>query len=113
MDQWFTVQSDTDLPAAINEHRVLYFPMGNYRATAPLVLKPDTVLIGLHCTRTTISSIVTPKDGTNLVSGLGFSPLAGSPNILWMSGEKSVMDDIAFTGGGFGGGRGLGRRGAR
>ena len=108
MDQWFTVQSDTDLQAAINEHRVLYFPMGNYRANAPLTLKPDTVLIGLHCTRTTVSSIVTPKDGTNLVSGLGFSPLAGSPNILWLSGEKSVMDDIAFAGG-FGGGRGRGR----
>ena len=72
-------QSDTDLQAAVNEHRVLYFPMGNYRANAPLVLKPDTVLIGLHSTRTTLGSIVTPKNGTNLVSGLGFGPLAPRP----------------------------------
>ena len=104
MEEWFTVKSDTDLQAAVNEHRVLYFPMGNYRANAPLVLKPDTVLIGLHSTRTTLGSIVTPKDGTNLVSGLGFGPLAGSPNILWMAGEKSMADDIAFTTGA--GGRG-------
>ena len=73
MEQWFTVTNGTDLQAAINEHRVLYFPMGNYRANAPLMLKSDTVLIGLHCTRTTISSIVSPKGGSNLVSGLGFS----------------------------------------
>jgi len=108
MDQWFTVSSDTDLQAAIDEHRVLYFPMGNYRADAPLNLKPDTVLIGLHCTRTTLSSIVTPHGGSNLVSGLGFSSVGQSPNILWMSGEKSVMDDIAFSRGGFGFGHGRG-----
>ena len=68
-----------DLQAAINEHRVLYFPMGTYRANAPLMLKPDTVLIGLHCTRTTVSAIVSPKGGSNIVSGLGFSAVAGNP----------------------------------
>ena len=108
MEQWFTVTNGVDLQTAINEHRVLYFPMGTYRATAPLKLKPDTVLIGLHCTRTTVSAIVSPKGGSNLVSGLGFSAIAGNPNILWQSGEKSVMDDIAFGGGGFGGGFGRG-----
>jgi sugar lactone lactonase YvrE len=111
MEQWFTVRSDTDLQAAINEHRVLYFPMGNYRTNVPLILKSDTVLIGLHCTRTIVSPIVSPKGGSNLVSGLGFSASGQSPNILWMSGEKSVMDDIAFTGGGGGFGRGRGARG--
>ena len=110
MDQWFTVRSGADVQAAINEHRVLYFPMGSYRANAPLTLKPDSVLIGLHCTRTTVGAIVSPKGGANLVSGLGFSGGGGSPNILWMSGEKSAMDDIAFGGGG--GGRGGGRGGA-
>jgi hypothetical protein len=104
MDQWFTVTNGMDLQAAINEHRVLYFPMGNYRATAPLVLKSDTVLIGLHCTRTTLSSIVSPNGGSPFISGLGFSAIAGNPNTLWQSGEKSVIDDIAFGGGG--GGRG-------
>jgi sugar lactone lactonase YvrE len=109
MDQWFRVTNGADLQAAINEHRVLYFPMGNYRATAPLMLKSDTVLIGLHCTRTTVSAIVSPKGGSPFISGLGFSSIAGNPNILWQSGEKSVMDDIAFSGGGFGGGFGRGR----
>ena len=106
MDQWFTVTQAIPIsrPRSTNIASST-FPMGNYRANAPLVLKPDTVLIGLHCTRTTLSAIVSPKGGTNLVSGLGFSPLAGSPNILWMSGEKSVMDDIAFSGGGGGRGR--------
>ena len=109
MDQWFTVHSGDDLQAAVNDHRVLYFPMGTYRTNTPLLLKSDTVLIGLNCTRTTISAIVSPQGGSNLVSGLGFSSIAQSPNILWMSGEKSVMDDIAFTGGGGGrGGRGGG-----
>lgn len=106
MEQWFTVQSGIDLQEAINQHRVLYFPMGNYRADAPLLLKQDTVLIGLHCTRTMVSAIVSPQGGSNLVSGLGFSGGGQAPNILWLSGEKSVMDDIAFTGGGFGRGRG-------
>jgi len=111
MDQWFTVTNGVDLQAAINEHRVLYFPMGTYRANAPLMLKSDTVLIGLHCTRTTVSAIVSPNGGSPFISGLGFSSIAGNPNILWQSGEKSVMDDIAFGGGGGfgrGGGRGAG-----
>ena len=112
MDEWFTVTNGTDLQAAVDQHRVLYFPMGSYRANAPLLLKPDTVLIGLHCTRTTVSAIVSPKGGSNIVSGLGFSAVAGNPNILWQSGEKSFLDDIAFSGG-FGGGfgRGFGRGG--
>jgi hypothetical protein len=109
MDQWFTVTNGADLQAAVNEHRVLYFPTGTYRANTPLMLKSDTVLIGLHCTRTTVSAIVTPSGGSNIVSGLGFSAVGQSPNILWQSGEKSVMDDIAFGGGGFGGGFGRGR----
>lgn len=115
MSEWFNVRSfgqNPDLQTAINEHRVLYFPMGTYRAAAPLILKDDTVLIGLHCTRTTVSAIASPKGGSPLVSGLGFSSTAGSPNILWNSGERSVMDDIAFGGGGFGGG-GFGRGAAR
>ena len=112
MEQWFTVTNGTDLQALVNEHRVLYFPTGTYRANAPLVLKPDTVLIGLHCSRTTVSAIVTPAGGANIISGLGFSGVGRSPNILWTSGEKSFMDDIAFGGGGFGGGFGRGGGGS-
>ncbi len=108
MEQWFTVTNGTDLQTAINEHRVLYFPTGTYRANAPLALKPDTVLIGLHCT---------PDHGQRdrLAQGRvehhqrpGLQCRCAGPNILWQSGEKSVMDDIAFSGGGFGGGFGRG-----
>ena len=91
MSEWFNVRSlgqNPDLQTAVNEHRVLYFPMGTYRAAAPLILKPDTVLIGLHCTRTTVGAIASPKGGSPLISGLGFSGIAGSPNILWNSGER-------------------------
>lgn len=100
MEQWFTVHSGAEVQAAINEHRVLYFPMGTYRTNSPWLLKTDTVLIGLHCTRTTLSPIISPQGGSNLVCGLGFSGGGQSPNILWMSGERSAMDDIAFIGGG-------------
>ena len=34
MSEWFTVTAETDLQAAVNEHKVLYFPMGTYRAAA-------------------------------------------------------------------------------
>ena len=61
------------------------------------MLKADTVLIGLHCSRTTVSAIVSPKEGCAVCQRIGVWPLAGSPNILWQSGEKSVMDDIAFS----------------
>ena len=47
--------------AAIDAHRVLYFPIGFYQVTDTLTLKPDTVLIGLHPSTT---QIVLP-DGTN------------------------------------------------
>src|SRR5262249_16702018 len=73
MSEWFNIRTlgqNPDLQTAINEHRVLYFPMGTYRVAAPLTLKPDTVLIGLHCTRTTLSAIVSPKGGSPVVSGL-------------------------------------------
>jgi sugar lactone lactonase YvrE len=113
MDQWFTVHRDTDLQAAINSHRVLYFPMGTYRTNAPLLLNSDTVLIGLNCTKTTLSPIVSPQGGSNLVSGLGFSAGGQSPNILWMSGERSVMDDIAFSAAPRRGGGGRGAAGGQ
>src|SRR3954447_20692948 len=41
MSEWFNVRSlgqNPDLQTAINEHRVLYFPIGTYRAEAPLRL---------------------------------------------------------------------------
>lgn len=38
----------TALRQAIATHRALYFPMGRYKVSDTLLLRPDTVLIGLH-----------------------------------------------------------------
>jgi sugar lactone lactonase YvrE len=130
MDQWVNVHTlgvrgdgsdDTAaLQAAVDGHRVLYLPSGNYRLTAPLRLRADSVLIGLHSATTMVSFagqsneptgvIIGPKDGSPMLSGLGMGP--GNPRaagVLWMSGSKSCLDDVSFstrTGGGFGRGRG-------
>ena len=133
MDQWVNVRTlnvqgngNDDAPAlqaAVDQHRVLYFPTGNYRISAPLILRPDSVLIGFHSGNTILSLtgsgeqttgvIVGPKDGSPLIAGLGVVP--GNPRaagILWMSGSKSCLDDVSFgsrAGGGNGGrGRGAG-----
>ena len=133
MDQWvnvrtLSIQGDGNddasaLQAAVDQHRVLYFPIGNYRISAPLILRPDSVLIGFHSGNTILSLtgsgeqttgvIVGPKDGSPMISGLGVVP--GNPRaagILWMSGSKSCLDDVSFgsrAGGGNGGrGRGAG-----
>jgi hypothetical protein len=134
MDQWVNVNTlgvlgdgsdDTKaLQAAVDSQRVLYFPTGNYRITAPLRLRPDSILIGFHSATTLVSCvgqpdgpagvIIGPKGGSPIVSGLGVVP--GNPRIagvLWMSGSKSFLDDVSFgarTGGGVGG-RGRGRGG--
>ncbi|HZV56288.1 MAG TPA: glycosyl hydrolase family 28-related protein, partial [Sphingobium sp.] len=75
------------LRAAIDKHRVLYFPSGFYSVTDTLTLKPDTVLIGLHPSTTQIvlpdnvpayagigeakAIIEAPRGGTNIISGIG------------------------------------------
>jgi hypothetical protein len=131
MDQWVNVRtlgvradgSDDGpaLQAAVDQHRVLYFPIGNYRLSAPLMLRPDSVLIGFHSGNTILTFngasevatgvIVGPKNGSPMVSGLGVSPgNQRAAGVLWMSGSKSCLDDVSFgsrAGGGFGGrGRG-------
>jgi hypothetical protein len=98
IDTWINIRSlgakgdgttdDTEvLKKAIEEHRTLYLPSGQYRVTDTITLKPDTVLIGLHPSVTRIlladstpafqgmgspkPLLATPKDGTNIVTGIG------------------------------------------
>jgi len=104
---------------AIDGHRVLYFPSGEYIVTDTLRLKPHTVLIGLHPGMTQFDLpndtpafqgvgapkplIAVPKGGDNIVSGLGVYTTGMNPRavgVLWMAGEKSLMDDVQFQGGG-------------
>ncbi|MGI4947520.1 MAG: glycosyl hydrolase family 28-related protein [Janthinobacterium lividum] len=104
---------------AIDTHRVLYFPAGFYRVDSTLRLRGDTVLIGLHPAMTQLyipdnepghagvgpvmPIIETPRGGHNIVQGIGLftgrvNPRAG--NVVWRSGEDSLMDDVKIMGGG-------------
>jgi sugar lactone lactonase YvrE len=103
---------------AIDTYRVLYFPGGHYVVTDTLVLKPDTVLIGLHPTLTQFdlldsthgfqgvgapkAVLSAPSNGSNIVSGIGI--FAGGINpravaLLWKAGADSLVDDVRFLGG--------------
>jgi hypothetical protein len=130
MDQWVNVrtlgvkgdgQSDDTaaLQAAVNAHPVLYFPSGYYIVRDTLVLKPETMMIGLHPATTTLDLpdstpafqsvdvpkplIQAPQGGSNIVSGLGFFTGGINPravSLLWMAGEASLMNDVQIFGGG-------------
>ena len=144
MSEWVNVRTldvkgdgQTDdtaaLKAAIEKHKALYFPSGSYRVSSSIELKPETVLIGLHPSNTSINLasgaagfegegdpvgvIVAPKGGKNIVVsmsvGHGGGPRAAA--VVWMAGNNSLLDDVSFSGGGGGGfggfGGGMGRAG--
>ena len=106
------------IQAAVERHRVLYFPSGHYVVRDTLTLRPDTVLIGLHPTLTQFNlpdgtpafqgagpahaMIYAPSGGTNILSGIGI--LTGGINpravgVMWCAGETSLIDDVRFLGG--------------
>jgi hypothetical protein len=107
------------LQAAIDTHRVLYLPIGFYKITDTLRLRPDTVLIGLHPAITQLvlpdnnprhagvgavgPMIETSRGGDNILSGIGLftgriNPRASA--LLWRSGEASQVTDVKIMGGG-------------
>ena len=107
------------LQAAIETHRVLYLPIGFYKVTDTLRLKPDTVLIGLHPALTQLvipdndpghagvgvvaPMIETPRGGDNILSGIGLFTGRVNPRasaLLWRSGETSQVTDVKIMGGG-------------
>ncbi len=130
MAEWVDVRSlgvagdgETDdtaaLQRAIDGHRVLYFPVGFYKVTNRLTLRPDTVLIGLHPAITqlyipdnnpghaglgpVVPILETPAGGDNLLSGLGLFTGRVNPRaaaLLWRSGEHSLVEDVKIMGGG-------------
>ncbi|MGA8043742.1 MAG: glycosyl hydrolase family 28-related protein [Terracidiphilus sp.] len=106
------------LQKAIAEHGVLYFPAGHYLVRETLMLRPDTVLIGLHPTMTQLdlldstpafqgigapkALVATPAGGTNILSGLGMFTGGINPRavaVLWKAGADSLIDDVRFLGG--------------
>lgn len=107
------------LQRAIDAHRVLYFPMGRYRVTDTLKLRPDSVLIALHPSLTHLylpdetpaymgvggpkALIESAKGGNAIVSGLGLWTGGVNPRataLLWKAGEASLVDDVKIQGGG-------------
>lgn len=142
MEDWVNVRtigakaspSDDDtkaLQAAIDEHPVLFFPEGTYRVSAPLLLRPDTVLIGLNPGTTVISLtpgsasfggtgvpvgvITAPTGGSNIINSLGINCGVRNPRaagVVWMAGPHAMMDDVSFPVGTTFGGRGRGAGGS-
>ncbi len=113
----------TDDTAAIQQAiagaRVLYFPSGFYIVRNTITLGADTVLIALHPGTAQFdlpdsspgyqgvgaakAVLQAPQAGHNIVSGLGIYTGAINPRataILWMAGERSMLNDIQFHGGG-------------
>jgi len=103
---------------AIDEHRVIYIPIGHYIVSDTLRLRPDSVLIGLHPNETQLDILdatsgfqgpgsakpllEAPRGGDNIVTGIGISTGgidSRAVGALWMAGPDSLMDDVRFLGG--------------
>ena len=121
------------LQAAIDSHRVLYFPTGSYKVFKTIHLRTDSVLIGFNPSTTVITDpendpafagtgdpiplVESAKGGDAILSGIGIYTGNVAPRaagIVWMAGSHSMLDDVNFAaghgrigqtfGGGFGGG---------
>jgi sugar lactone lactonase YvrE len=116
---------DTEiLRKAVAEHRTIYLPQGHYRVTDTILLRPDTILIGLNPITTQLvltdatpgygaggrlpfagapkPLLETPQGGSNVVSGIGLDTGGNNPKAvaaLWKSGKESLMEDVKFIGG--------------
>lgn len=113
------VHDDTEiLKRAINKYTTIYLPGGHYRVTESIVLKPETNLVGLHPSITQIvlndstpafqgigtpvPLLETPRNGINIVNGIGLNTSGVNFRAVaakWMAGNKSMMNDVRFTGG--------------
>ena len=113
------VTDDTEaIRKVIAGHKAIYFPSGQYRVTDTIVLRPDSVLIGLHPSVTRIflqdgtpafqgvgspkPLLEAPQGGANIVTGIGLYSNGINPRAValkWMAGENSMVDDVRFLGG--------------
>ena len=99
------------VPGHLRSHR-------KYIVTDTLLLRPDTVLIGLHPSATQLvvpdrtaafqgigppdPLLDTPKGGTNVVIGIGLYTNGINPRAVaarWRAGAQSMMNDVRFLGG--------------
>ena len=103
------------LQAAIDAHRVLYFPSGTYRITNTLRLRPDSVLIGFNPGTTVIAAtndapnfngegapvplIESAKGGAAIISGIGITTADKdhrAAGLVWRAGPHSMVNDVNF-----------------
>lgn len=103
------------LQHALQTHRVLYLPTGQYRVSDTLRLRPDGVLIGLHPATTQLALLpgapafaqdagprpvlATARGGAAIVSGIGINTHL-TPRVIgldWQAGAQSLCDDVNFT----------------
>jgi len=110
------------LQAAIDGHRVLYFPSGTYRVTNTLRLRADSVLIGFNPSTTLITVtddaanftgegepvpvVQSAKGGAAIVTGIGIVTAEmdrRAAGLVWLAGTRSMVEDVNFR---FGQGRG-------
>jgi hypothetical protein len=106
------------LQRAIDAHPIVYLPLGVYKVTDTIRLRPDSVLVGLHPSLTQLAlpdktpafqGVGEPKalvrsadSGDAIVSGVGLATGGINPRataLLWSAGENSLVDDVKFEGG--------------
>jgi len=106
------------LQRAIDTHRTVYLPLGVYKVSDTIRLRPDTALIGLHPSLTQIQildgspayqGVGAPKalvqsaqGGDAIVFAVGLATGGINPRataLLWSAGENSLVDDVKFEGG--------------
>jgi hypothetical protein len=114
-----TTDDTAALQRTIDTHRVLYLPMGRYRVSDTLKLRPDSVIIALHPSLTHLylpdetpgymgvggpkALLQSAKGGDAIVSGLGLWTGAVNPRataLLWKAGATSEVNDVKIQGGG-------------
>ncbi|MET0498653.1 MAG: glycosyl hydrolase family 28-related protein [Steroidobacteraceae bacterium] len=106
------------LQRVIDTNRIVYLPLGVYKVTDTIRLRPDSVLIALHPSLAQIAledntpayqGVGAPKallqsaeGGDAIVSGVGLFTGGINPRataLLWSAGENSLVDDVRFEGG--------------
>jgi len=106
------------LQRAIDTHRIVYLPLGAYKVTDTIRLRPDSVLIALHPSLSqlaladntpayqgvgeTKALLQSAEGGDAIVTGVGLFTGGVNPRataLLWSAGENSLVDDVRFEGG--------------
>ena len=106
------------LQAAIDGHRVLYFPSGAYRVTNTLQLRTDSVLIGFNPATTLITVtdeaakftgegeavpvVQSAKGGAAILTGIGIDTEVmdrRAAGLVWLAGPRSMVEDVNFRSG--------------